>query len=139
MRWSVNNYFNSIVEELTIPIYQILLNDASLFDDPITTAVHKYESMKDIQVSLKSRKKSKNMTFFFIMLTPIKCKKLSKILTLKTLLSKVISQSESSKKTNSLFQKFYQKCLTFTLTITLSLMDLTILRGKNCVLLSSVK
>ena len=46
------------------------------------------------------------------------------MLTLKRLLSKVISQSESWKKTNPLFQKFYLKCLTLTLTITLFLMDL---------------
>ena len=30
-----NNYFNSIVEELNIPIDQNLLNDAPLFDDPM--------------------------------------------------------------------------------------------------------
>ena len=38
-----NNYFNSIVEELNIPIDQNLLNDASLFDDPIIAAAHKYK------------------------------------------------------------------------------------------------
>ena len=37
-----NNYFNSIVEELNIPIDQNLLNDASLFDEPIIAAVHNY-------------------------------------------------------------------------------------------------
>ena len=39
-----NNYFNSIVEELNIPIDQNLLNDASLFDDPIIAAIHKYKT-----------------------------------------------------------------------------------------------
>ena len=38
-----NNYFNSIVEELNILIDQNLLNDASLFDDPIIAAVHKHK------------------------------------------------------------------------------------------------
>ena len=38
-----NNYFNSIVEELNIPIDQNLLNDASLFDDLIIAAIHKYK------------------------------------------------------------------------------------------------
>ena len=66
-----NNYFNSIVAELNIPIDQNLLNDASLFDDPIIAAIHKYERHP---TSLKLRKNSKNITFFlFIMLTPIKC------------------------------------------------------------------
>ena len=36
-----NNYFNSIVEELNIWIDQHLLNDVSLFDDPIIVAMHK--------------------------------------------------------------------------------------------------
>ena len=67
----LNNYFNDIVEELNIPIDQNLLNDASLFDDPVITAVHKYERHPSI---LKIKEKLKNMTFFlFIMLTPIKC------------------------------------------------------------------
>ena len=43
-----NNYFNSIVEELNILIDQNLLNDASLFDDPIIEAVHKYERHRSI-------------------------------------------------------------------------------------------
>ena len=37
-----NNYFSSIAEELNIPIDQNLLNDASLFDDPIIAAIRKY-------------------------------------------------------------------------------------------------
>ena len=66
-----NNYFSSIVKELNIPIDQNLLNDASLFDNPIIAAIHKYERHPSI---LKIKEKLKNMTFFlFIMLTPIKC------------------------------------------------------------------
>ena len=66
-----NNYFNSIVKELNIPIDQNLLNDTSIFDDPIIAAVRRYERHASI---LKIKKKVKNMTFFlFIMLTPIKC------------------------------------------------------------------
>ena len=66
-----NNYFDGIIEETSVPIDQNLLNDASLFDDPVITAAHKYERHPSI---LKIKEKSKNMTFFlFIMLTPIKC------------------------------------------------------------------
>ena len=36
-------YFKSIVEELNITIDRNLLNDASLFDDPIIAAVHKHK------------------------------------------------------------------------------------------------
>ena len=36
-------YFKSIVEELNVTIDQNLLNDASLFDDPIIATVHKYK------------------------------------------------------------------------------------------------
>ena len=61
MRWSVNNYFNSIVKELNIPIDQNLLNDASIFNDPIIAAVHKYE-----RVSLKFRERSEIWPFFFL-------------------------------------------------------------------------
>ena len=49
-----NNYFNNIVKELNIPINQNLLNDASIFDDPIIAAVHKYERHPSI---LKFRKR----------------------------------------------------------------------------------
>ena len=38
-----NNYFNSIVKELNIPIDQKSLNDTSIFDNPIIAAVHKYK------------------------------------------------------------------------------------------------
>ena len=66
-----NNYFDGIIEEPSIPIDQNLLNDASLFDDPVITAARKYERHPSI---LKIKEKLKNMTFFlFIMLTPIKC------------------------------------------------------------------
>ena len=62
-----NNCFNSIVKELNVPIDQNLLNDASIFDDPIIAAVHKYRRHPSI---LKIKKTVKNMTFFpFIMLT----------------------------------------------------------------------
>ena len=37
------NYFNSIVKELNISIDQKLLNNASIFDNPILAAVHKYK------------------------------------------------------------------------------------------------
>ena len=36
-----NSYFNSIAKVLNIPIDQNLLNDAFIFDDPITAALHK--------------------------------------------------------------------------------------------------
>ena len=65
-----NNYFNSIVKEINIPIDQNLLNDASIFDDPIKAAAHKY---KRHLIILKIKEKVKNMTvFLFILLTPIK-------------------------------------------------------------------
>ena len=51
-----NNYFNSIVKELNIPIDQNLLNDAYIFDDPIIAAVHKYKRHPSIL-------KIKNKTF----------------------------------------------------------------------------
>ena len=52
----LNNYFNSIVEELNIPFNQNLLNYASLFDDPILAAV------KDI---LKIKEKFKKHDHFY--------------------------------------------------------------------------
>ena len=58
-----NNYFNSIVKELSIPIDQKLLNDASLIDDPIIAAVQKYKRHPSI---LKIKEKVKNITFFFL-------------------------------------------------------------------------
>ena len=56
-----NNCFNSIVEELNIPIDQNLLNDASLFDDAIIAAVHKYERHPSI---LKIKEKFKKHDLF---------------------------------------------------------------------------
>ena len=38
-----NNYFNSIAKELNIAIDQNLLNYASMYDDPIKSAVHKHK------------------------------------------------------------------------------------------------
>ena len=35
------NYFNNIAKGLNIPIDQNVLNDSSIFDDPIIAAVHK--------------------------------------------------------------------------------------------------
>ena len=66
-----NKYFNSIVEELNIPIDQNLLNDASLFDDPIIAAIHKYKRHPSI-LKIKEQLKKYDL-FLFIMLTPIKC------------------------------------------------------------------
>ena len=110
-----NNYFNSVAKELNIAIDQNLLNYASMYDDPIKSAVHKYKRHPS---SLKIKEKVKNMTFFlFIMSTPIKCLKFSTILTLKKLPSKVISESESYNEINSLFQNFYLKRLTITLLL----------------------
>ena len=49
-----NNYFGSIVKELKIPIDQILLNDASTFDDLIIAAVHKrHQSILRIKEKIK--------------------------------------------------------------------------------------
>ena len=49
-----NNYFNSIVKKLNISTGQNLLNDTSIFDDPIIAAVHKD---KRHLVSLKLKKR----------------------------------------------------------------------------------
>ena len=71
-----------------------------------------YTSVKDI---LKINEKGKNMTLFLlIMFTPIKYLKFSKILAFT-------------------FSKFYLKCLTFTLTITLFLIDLRRLILSLCI------
>ena len=59
-----NNYFNSIAQELNIPIDQNLLNDASLFADPIIAAVHKYERHPSI---LKVNEKFKKHELFFFL------------------------------------------------------------------------
>ena len=59
-----NNYFNSIVKEPNIPIDQNTLHDASLFDDPIIAAVHKYERHLSI---LKIKEKFKKHDLFSIL------------------------------------------------------------------------
>ena len=56
-----NNYFNSIVKEINIPIDQNLFNDASIFDDPITTAVHKHKRYPSI---LKIKEEVKKYDLF---------------------------------------------------------------------------
>ena len=56
-----NNYFDSIAKELKIPIDQILLNDASTFDDLIIAAVHNYERHQNI---LKIKEKVKKYELF---------------------------------------------------------------------------
>ena len=87
-----NKYFNSIVEELNIPIDQNLLNNASLFDDPIIAVAHKYERHPSI---LKTKEKFRKHDFFsFYDVNPDKMFKIIETLTLKRLLSKVISLSE---------------------------------------------
>ena len=53
-----NNYFNSIVKELNIPIDQSLLNDASIFNDLITAAAYKYKRHPSI---LKIKEKVKKI------------------------------------------------------------------------------
>ena len=63
-----NNHFNSIVEELNIPIDQNLLNDASLFDDPIIAAIHKYERHPSI---LKIKEQLNLFSFYHV--NPRKC------------------------------------------------------------------
>ena len=44
-----SNNFNSIVKELNISIDQNIINDASLFDDAIIAAVHKYKRHPSIK------------------------------------------------------------------------------------------
>ena len=56
-----NNYFSSIVKELNIPIDQNLLNEASIFDDPIIAAVHKYNGHAGI---LKIKEKIQKYDLF---------------------------------------------------------------------------
>ena len=59
-----NNYFNNLVKELNIPTDQNLLNDASIFDDPIIEAVHNYKKHPSI---LKIKEKIfKKWPFFFL-------------------------------------------------------------------------
>ena len=87
-----NNYFNSIVEELNIPIDQNLLNNASFFDDPIIAAVRKYERHPSI-LQIKEKLKKHDL-FSFYHPNPDKMFKIIEISTLKKLPSKVISQSK---------------------------------------------
>ena len=61
-----NSYFNSIVEELNIPIDQNLLNDASLFDDPIIAAIHKYKRHPSILKIKEQLKKDDLFSFYHI-------------------------------------------------------------------------
>ena len=61
-----NNYFNSIIEELNIPIDQNLLNDASLFDDPIIAAIHKYKRHPSILKIKEQLKKSDLFSFYHV-------------------------------------------------------------------------
>ena len=77
-----NNYFNSIVKELNIPIDQNLLNDAYLFDDPIIAVAHKYKRHPSI-LKIKEKVK-KHHVFSFYHVNPDKMLK-----------RKVISQPES--------------------------------------------
>ena len=56
-----NNYFDSIAKELKIPIDQILLNDASTFDNLIIAAVHNYKRHQNI---LKIKEKVKKYELF---------------------------------------------------------------------------
>ena len=61
-----NNYFNSIVKELNIPIDQNTLHDASLFDDPIIAAVHKYERHPSILKIKEKFKKHDVFSFYHV-------------------------------------------------------------------------
>ena len=80
-----NNTFNSFVKELNIPINQNLLNDPSIFDNRI----EKHTSI------LKTKENVKKHDVVFYHVNPDKMLKILQILTLKWLLSKVISQSET--------------------------------------------
>ena len=70
-----NNYFNSIVEELNIPIEQNLLNDASLFDHSIIATILKYKRHSSI---LKIKEKFKNHELFSFY--HVNCNKMLKII-----------------------------------------------------------
>ena len=59
-----NNYFDSIAKEPKIPIDQILLNDASAFDDLIIAAVHNYKRHQSI---FKIQEKVKKYERFFFL------------------------------------------------------------------------
>ena len=87
-----NNYFNSTAEELNISIDQNLLNNVSLFDDPIIAAVHKYERHPSI-FKIKEKFKKHDL-FSFYPVDPNKMLKIIENIDLKRLFSKAISQSE---------------------------------------------
>ena len=59
-----DNYFSSIVKELNIPINQNLLNDASIFEDPIIATVHKYERYMSI-LKIKEKVKKHDLFSFY--------------------------------------------------------------------------
>ena len=61
-----NNYFSSIVEELNISIDQNLLNDASLFHDPIIAAIRKYERHPSILKIKEKLKKHDVFSFYHV-------------------------------------------------------------------------
>ena len=91
---------------------EVFNNCFNSYFNPIIAALHKYKRHPSI---LKIKEKGKNMTLFLlIMFTPIKYLKFSKILAFT-------------------FSKFYLKCLTFTLTITLFLIDLRRLILSLCI------
>ena len=96
---------NSIVKELNIPIDQNLLNDGSIFDYSIIAAVHKYERHPSI-LEIKEKVKKYDQI---------------RLLRLLGLPNKTTQQSDIPvriiKKTNSHFQKFCLKYLTFTFNI----------------------
>ena len=101
---------------------EVFNNCFNSYFNPIIAALHKYKRHPSI---LKIKEKGKNMTLFLlIMFTPIKYLKLSKILTLRRLLSKGDIPVRIIKENKFTFSKCYLRCLTFTLTITLFLIDL---------------
>ena len=59
-----NNYFNSIVKELNIPINQNISDDASIFDDPMIAAAHKYERHPSIFKIKENVKKHDLFSFY---------------------------------------------------------------------------
>ena len=61
-----NNYFNSTVKELNIPIDQNLLNDVSIFNDPIIAALHKYKRHLSIVIIKEKVKKHDLFSFYHV-------------------------------------------------------------------------
>ena len=61
-----NNYFDSIAKELKIPIDQILLNDASAFDDLVIAAVHNYKRYQSILKIKENVKKYELFSFYHV-------------------------------------------------------------------------